>query len=81
MSFDPTKWECAGCGRKGSLCIKHVDITRYIKVTGLVNNWVLRGETVREKAKFAGYVCSICDMVVYDTLQQFLDDYGLTNND
>jgi DNA-directed RNA polymerase subunit RPC12/RpoP len=69
--FDPKTWQCAKCGRTGTLCSKMINVTVLHSVAHVGNNIVLGG-LEHKYGKFDGYVCSKCGMRVADTDEELI---------
>lgn len=76
MSFDPEKWQCAGCGRFGTLCLKQTGTTILSKVISIGPQRVVHtSEPSIRNNRFGGYVCIVCDMKVADTSDELTRRY------
>ena len=77
MKFDPKKWQCAKCGRIGTLCSKEVGVTVFTKVINVGatidgESYVGTSGQVLEHGRFSGYVCCKCGMNVADSSEELI---------
>ena len=72
--FDPKTWQCAKCGRTGTLCLREIGARILHSVTE-VDKHIVTGEFRHEKAVFDGYVCGECGMSVADTDEELMQQF------
>ena len=76
MSFDKTKWQCAACGRFGTLCLRTVGVTTHGQVCKIGSDSVATTILTQRGGRSEGYVCCACGMRVADTPKELIEQLG-----
>lgn len=78
--FDPSKWKCTACGKKGTLYLRRTNVTSYRKVTNICEHEILTDENTiiihKEEGQFGGYACGACGIGVASSTQELIEKYG-----
>ncbi len=75
MAFDPEKWQCAGCGRTGTLAGLYKKAEVFHPVLKMNPTGPILGQPYFRDGIFEGYVCSRCRMKVTDTDAELIEHF------
>jgi len=77
MTTDLSEWECACCGRKGTLASRRSNATVYEKVTSITPTVVAASKVVGiTGARFDGYCCHGCGSCVAHSADELVQLLG-----